>query len=91
MSGDAAQKEVRFHGAGVSPGIARGVVHVVRDDLEDVPRYAIQSADVPGEIGRFEAALAVHGCTTRAAVPGKPVSCRPEAMPWEGMCLAPQD
>ena len=57
MSGDAAQKEIRFHGAGVSPGIARGVVHVVRDDLEDVPRYPISATEVPGEIGRFEAAL----------------------------------
>ena len=57
MSGEEAQKEIRFHGAGVSPGIARGVVHVVRDDLEDVPRYAIDGDDVPAEIGRFEAAL----------------------------------
>jgi len=57
MSGEQAQGEVRFHGAGVSPGIARGVVHVVRDDFDDVPRYAIKKADVAGEIGRFEAAL----------------------------------
>jgi phosphoenolpyruvate-protein phosphotransferase (PTS system enzyme I) len=57
MSGDQAQGEVRFHGAGVSPGIARGVVHVVRDDFDDVPRYAIKAENITGEIGRFEAAL----------------------------------
>ena len=57
MSGDQAQGELRFHGAGVSPGIARGVVHVVRDDFDDVPRYAIKAENVTGEIGRFEAAL----------------------------------
>src|SRR6202012_752294 len=34
-----------------------GVVQVVRDDLDDVPRYAIKSTEVPGEIGRFEAGL----------------------------------
>jgi phosphotransferase system enzyme I (PtsI) len=57
MSGSKAQQEVRYHGAGVSPGIGRGVVHVVRDDLDDVPRYAIQASEIPAEIGRFEAAL----------------------------------
>ena len=57
MSGEQAQGEIRFHGAGVSPGIARGVVHVVRDDFDDVPRCSIKPEDVPGEIGRFEAAL----------------------------------
>jgi phosphotransferase system enzyme I (PtsI) len=57
MSADVAQGEARFHGAGVSPGIARGVIHVVRDDFDDVPRYAIKPEQVPGEIGRFEAAL----------------------------------
>ncbi len=57
MSDEAALDEIRFHGAGVSPGIARGVVHVLRDDAEDVPRYAIKTETVPAEIGRFEAAL----------------------------------
>lgn len=57
MSGDKAQQEVRYHGAGVSPGIGRGVIHVVRDDLDDVPRYAIEASEIPAEIGRFEAAL----------------------------------
>jgi len=57
MSGDQAQNEMRFHGAGVSPGIGRGIVHVLRDDQDDVPRYEITPAQVPSEIGRFEAAL----------------------------------
>lgn len=56
MSGDAKQ-EIRFEGAGVSPGIAHGKVHVVRDDLDDVARYRISSSQVTDEIGRFEAAL----------------------------------
>ena len=57
MSVDQTHGEIRFHGAGVSPGIARGVVHVVRDDFDDVPRCNIKAEDVAGEIGRFEAAL----------------------------------
>src|SRR6266513_199310 len=55
MSGD--NKEIRFRGAGVSPGLARGVIHVVRDDLDDVPRYPIEPAQIGNEIARFEAAL----------------------------------
>ncbi|MEY2554964.1 MAG: phosphoenolpyruvate-protein phosphotransferase system enzyme [Verrucomicrobiota bacterium] len=55
MSGD--NKEIRFRGAGVSPGLARGVIHVVRDDLDDVPRYHIEPAQIGNEIARFEAAL----------------------------------
>src|SRR5438270_6901393 len=55
MSGDS--KEIRFRGAGVSPGIARGVIHVVRDDLDDVVRYHIEPSQIAGEISRFEAAL----------------------------------
>src|SRR5213082_1472244 len=57
MSAEQSGKETRFHGAGVSPGTARGKVHVVRDDLEDVSRYRIAPSQVPDEIGRFEAAL----------------------------------
>src|SRR3954464_3063003 len=49
--------EIRLQGAGVSPGIAHGVIHVTRDDFDDVPRYAIKPAQIPDEIGRFEAAL----------------------------------
>jgi phosphoenolpyruvate-protein phosphotransferase (PTS system enzyme I) len=55
MSGD--KQELRFHGAGVSPGIARGPIHVVRDDLDDVMRYPIKPSQIAGEIARFEAAL----------------------------------
>src|SRR5882757_10082255 len=55
MSGD--NKETRFCGAGVSPGLARGVIHVVRDDLDDVPRYPIEPSQIGNEIARFEAAL----------------------------------
>src|SRR5213595_2752805 len=57
MSGDNASKEIRFEGAGVSPGIARGQVHVVRDELEDVVRYRIAPSQVADEIARFETAL----------------------------------
>src|SRR2546430_5583165 len=57
MSGDKTREEIRFHGAGVSPGIAQGAIHVVRDDLDDVARYRIEPAQIANEIGRFEAAL----------------------------------
>jgi phosphotransferase system enzyme I (PtsI) len=57
MSVDNAQQEVRFQGVGVSPGIARGKIHVTRDDMDDVVQYHIQASDIAGEIGRFEAAL----------------------------------
>jgi phosphotransferase system enzyme I (PtsI) len=57
MSGDNAPKEIRFEGAGVSPGIARGRIHVVRDEADDVVRYRIARSQVPDEIGRFETAL----------------------------------
>ena len=33
---DSANQEVRFEGVGVSPGMACGKIHVVRDDLDDV-------------------------------------------------------
>ncbi len=56
MTGDN-EREVRFQGIGVSPGIARGTIHVVRDDLDDVPRYRISTAEISNEIGRFETAL----------------------------------
>src|SRR5213595_2744545 len=55
MSGD--NQEIRFQGAGVSPGLARGVIHVVRDDLDDVARYQIEPSQIGNEIARFEAAL----------------------------------
>jgi len=57
MSDDKAREEIRFHGAGVSPGIAQGAIHVARDDLDDVARYRIEPAQIANEIGRFETAL----------------------------------
>src|SRR5437868_12051952 len=49
--------EIRFEGIGVSPGIAFGGIHVVRDDLDELVRYRIAPSQVADEIGRFEAAL----------------------------------
>src|ERR1041385_3448979 len=57
MSGDNALKEIRFEGAGVSPGVARGQVHVVRDELDEVVHCRIATSQVADEISRFEAAL----------------------------------
>src|SRR5213596_1964266 len=57
MSADNARQEVCFFGAGASPGIASGKIHVVRDELHDVPRYRIAPSKIADEIGRFEAAL----------------------------------
>jgi len=57
MSGENTPKEIRFEGAGVSPGIACGKVHVARDELEDVVRYRIAPSQVTDEIARFETAL----------------------------------
>src|SRR2546429_4622904 len=54
---DKDRQEIRFEGAGVSPGTAHGKVHVVRDDLDDVARYPIAPSQITDEIGRFEAAL----------------------------------
>src|SRR5438477_9033013 len=56
MSGGERQ-EIRFEGAGVSPGMACGKIHVVRDDLDDVSRFRIAPSQIPDEIGRFETAL----------------------------------
>jgi phosphotransferase system enzyme I (PtsI) len=57
MSGATTPEEIQFEGAGVSPGIARGKVHVVRDEFDEVVRYPIAPSQVPDEIGRFETAL----------------------------------
>ncbi|MBA2243154.1 MAG: phosphoenolpyruvate--protein phosphotransferase [Chthoniobacterales bacterium] len=57
MSSEKNKPEVRFTGVGVSSGIARGTIYVVRDDFEDVVRYRIQPSEIAGEIGRFETAL----------------------------------
>lgn len=57
VSGPNPQKEIRLRGAGVSPGIARGVIHVIHDDSDDVFRYHIEPKQIPSEIARFESAL----------------------------------
>src|SRR5256886_8499438 len=49
--------EIRFEGIGVSPGIAFGRIHVVREDPDDVVHYQIAPSQVADEIGRFETAL----------------------------------
>ena len=49
--------ERRFHGVGVSPGIARGTVFVLRPEDEEPPSRQIEEWEIPGEIARFEAAL----------------------------------
>src|SRR5437763_1780590 len=57
MSGDNAKPETRLRGNGVSPGIARGTLHVVEDDREDVIKHRIEASEIPNEIARFETAL----------------------------------
>lgn len=57
MSGANAKQETRFQGVGVSPGIARGALHVVRDEGDEIARHRIEPSDIPEEIGRFETAL----------------------------------
>jgi phosphotransferase system enzyme I (PtsI) len=57
MSKERAEQEIRFQGVGVSPGVARGRTHVVRDEVDDVARYGIEPAQIPKEIARFESAL----------------------------------
>ncbi|HEU0276147.1 MAG TPA: phosphoenolpyruvate--protein phosphotransferase [Candidatus Udaeobacter sp.] len=54
---EGARQEIRFEGAGVSPGMACGKTHVVRDDQDDVVRYRIAPSQAADEIGRFETAL----------------------------------
>src|ERR1700756_5098814 len=49
--------EIRFEGIGVSPGIAFGRIHVVREDGDEVVRYQIAPSRIADEIGRFEAGL----------------------------------
>src|SRR5438876_4443512 len=57
MSSDGEKGETRFQGVGVSPGIARGVVQVMRDELEEIVRDKIDPSQIGAEIARFEAAL----------------------------------
>ena len=49
--------ERRFHGVGVSPGIARGTVFVHRPDEDEPAVRRISEAEIATEIARFEAAL----------------------------------
>jgi phosphotransferase system enzyme I (PtsI) len=57
MSGNQSTTEKRYHGVGVSPGIARGSVFVHRPDDEEAPVRQISESEIPAEIARFEAAL----------------------------------
>lgn len=57
MSGDNAKLETRYQGVGVSPGIARGALHVVRDEGDEITRHPIEASEIANEIGRFETAL----------------------------------
>ncbi len=57
MSDEPASSEKRFHGVGVSPGIARGTVFVHRADDEEPPLRHISEEQIPSEIARFESAL----------------------------------
>jgi phosphotransferase system enzyme I (PtsI) len=57
MSADNAKPETRLQGVGVSPGVARGTLHVVEDDRDEVAKHRIEASEVQHEIGRFETAL----------------------------------
>lgn len=57
MSDTQQRIERRFHGVGVSPGIARGTVFVLRPEDEEPPKRTIEEWEVPGEVTRLEAAL----------------------------------
>jgi len=50
-------RERRFHGVGVSPGIARGSVFVHRADDDEPIMRRIEEGEIPLEIARFETAL----------------------------------
>ncbi len=50
--------ERRFHGLGVSPGIAIGASWVADDDGLPTPEYVLQPEDVAAEIARFHMAQA---------------------------------
>ena len=59
MSGetDLPRTEQRFQGLGVSPGLARGQIFVLRPEEEKTAEYTIADKDIPAEIARFETAL----------------------------------
>lgn len=56
---DSPGSERRFQGLGVSPGLARAPIFVVRPEEDATPDFAITEADIPREVARFEAALLV--------------------------------
>ena len=49
--------ETRFQGLGVSPGLARGRLFVVKPEEETIPEREIPERELPLEIARFESAL----------------------------------
>lgn len=51
------QSDIRLEGIPVSPGVAHGPLVVFDREEVSVPRQPITDADIPGEMGRFEAAL----------------------------------
>ncbi|MBV9009222.1 MAG: phosphoenolpyruvate--protein phosphotransferase [Verrucomicrobia bacterium] len=57
MKADPATAETRFQGIGVSPGVARATLQVMRDEFEEIERYSIEPSQIPTEIARFESAL----------------------------------
>jgi len=57
MSDTPQRAERRFPGVGVSPGIARGSIFVLRPEEEEPLSHKIDESEIPSEIARFEAAL----------------------------------
>jgi phosphotransferase system enzyme I (PtsI) len=50
-------QEVIFHGVGVAPGIARGIVFLHHPDDEEPPKRRVEDSEIAKEIVRFESAL----------------------------------
>jgi len=50
-------KELRFTGLGVSPGIASGIVHLREQGIVDIPEYEIKKKDVKTEEDRLVRAV----------------------------------
>jgi phosphotransferase system enzyme I (PtsI) len=57
MSDSLQRVERRYHGVGVSPGIARGTIFLLRPDEDELPSRRIAEQEIPSEIARFESAL----------------------------------
>ncbi len=56
---DTARAERVLHGLGVAPGLAIGIAHISDPVTLSIPSYTLLPDDIPAEIERFEAALAV--------------------------------